>query len=168
MLQTPLLDLRGDQRAVGARTPRWDDYCQSLLRQIEHGQEAGASVKTMGITSCNSGAGVSTIAANLALVAARQSESPTLLVDANLSSPVMNEQFALRKGAGVAELMNITDSPLGFRAQPTSLIAGLSVLARGACTFVGQYSLFGHSLLAGIGRFEDEVPADHRRFARGG
>jgi capsular exopolysaccharide synthesis family protein len=129
MLQTPLLNFRGDSRTVGSLRPQIGDYCQSLLRQIEQGQDAGAPVKTLGITSCNSGAGVSTIAANLALVAARQTGSPTLLVDANLSSPVMGEQFALRKGAGIAELMNITDSPLDY-VQPTS-ITGLSVLAAG-------------------------------------
>lgn len=70
-----------------------------------------AAAKSIGITSCVRGAGVSTVAANLAIAAARTSDRPVLLV--NLSG---------RKSPLAGELAVASDSGLGAvlsgQAQP--------------------------------------------------
>jgi Mrp family chromosome partitioning ATPase len=62
------------------------EYYYSLVHWIRSvGDGSGVVPKSIGITSCAPGAGVSTVASNLAIAAAQISDQPVLLLD--LSSP---------------------------------------------------------------------------------
>jgi Mrp family chromosome partitioning ATPase len=61
--------------------------------------------RTLGLTSSASGEGVSTVAAQLAVAAARFGMGRVLLVDANLARPAAHRAFGLDPGPGLAELL---------------------------------------------------------------
>ena len=77
---------------------------QSLLGQVLNaaGQD---EVITIGVTSVRPGAGVSTVAANLAACAAGSVFGKVLLVDANTSRSSLRRTFSLDRGPGLAELL---------------------------------------------------------------
>ena len=90
------------------------------------GDASGVAPKTIGITSCANGAGVSTVAANLAIAAAQISHEPVLLLDLSGARP----ELAKRSGkSGAADLREAPDdvSQYGERIEP-SPIANLSLL----------------------------------------
>lgn len=65
--------------------------------------------KSIGITSCVHGAGVSTVAANLAVAAARTSERPVLLVDfSGRPSSLVNRLCSTGTGRGLLAALNET------------------------------------------------------------
>ena len=68
------------------------------------------SLRTLGVTSCRTGEGVSTVAARLAATAASSAEYPVLLVDCNLSRPSVHQTLKLKRKPGLAESMQGTKS----------------------------------------------------------
>jgi succinoglycan biosynthesis transport protein ExoP len=101
---------------------------RSLYSSIQEGGK-GRPVDTLMITSPAPEEGKSTVAANLATVAALAGRR-VLLVDADLRRPTLHEKLAVGNLAGVSDLH---DRPLGHLpqlVQPT-LTPGLDVLAAG-------------------------------------
>lgn len=85
--------------------------------------------KVLGVTSCRSGEGVSTVAASLAVTAASSGHGPVLLVDANLERPTVYRLVGVKPAPGLAEALQ--GSPAEPILQP-SAVPGLTVLAAGA------------------------------------
>ena len=85
--------------------------------------------KTIGITSCYSGEGVSTVAAQLAVTAASSGEHRVLLADANFARPSTERTFALEPGPGLGEVL-LRGEDLSSLVRPSS-VANLSVLTAG-------------------------------------
>jgi len=78
----------------------------SLLERLGPEKNApGFAIPTVGLTSCHSGEGVSTIAANLAIMAATTSRREVLLVDANFARPSLRRSFHTPPGPGLAEIL---------------------------------------------------------------
>jgi len=93
------------------------------------GNDSGGALRTLGLTSCRSGEGVSTIAAHLAVAAAACSDQPVLLVDANLASPSVQRTFGVQLAPGLAEVLSGGGQlPEVIQASP---VARLSILAAG-------------------------------------
>ena len=67
-----------------------------------------SSVRTLLVTSSSPGDGKSTTAANLAAVIA-SGGAPTILIDADLRRPRVNQMFDLLNMAGLAELLNLSE-----------------------------------------------------------
>lgn len=106
------------------------EYCQTLLQQLSWpGEEAVDVPRTLGITSCRRGEGVSTIAASLAAAAASRDDYRILLVDANIAEPSAHERFGVPLHPGWATILQDGDT-LDKHIQSTS-IPNLSVLAAG-------------------------------------
>ena len=106
-------------------------YCQTLLARLpwSNGADRSRHLQTLGLTSCYSGEGVSTVAAQLAVTAAGRGQQRVLLVDANLARPGVHRTFGVDLQPGLAEILS---DPEGLPAaiQPTG-VAGLSVVAAG-------------------------------------
>jgi capsular exopolysaccharide synthesis family protein len=106
------------------------EYCHSLLHQLSWpGDNSANAPRTLGITSCRQGEGVSTIAASLAAAAASWGDYRILLVDANLAEPSAHECFGVPLCPGWANILKDGDT-LAKRIQPTSIF-NLSVLTAG-------------------------------------
>lgn len=80
-------------------------YCQLILRRLGPSADQKETHWTVGVTSCRGGEGVSTIASNLAIAAARQRNGPVLLVDAHLQRPSLHDLFEAPPSPGLAEML---------------------------------------------------------------
>ena len=81
-------------------------YYETLLGRLPWpAAGSGRPLRTLGVTSCQSGEGVSTVAAHLALAAAGMGESQVLLADANFARPCVPRIFGVRGRPGLAELL---------------------------------------------------------------
>jgi capsular exopolysaccharide synthesis family protein len=130
--------LRQSDGRVAAQPPLPADYLNdevltyhaTILRGIPWpGSGRAEDVRTLGVTSCQLGEGVSTIAGRLAVAAACSGPHRVLLVDANLRRPSLHRTFKVRPKPGLAEVL------LGGRlpediVQPSS-VSRLSILAAG-------------------------------------
>ena len=91
------------------------------------GESSGGVLKTVGVTGCSSGAGVSAMAANLAIGAAEVGDGPVLLVDLNVANPAQAGIFGMSGNLGLYDALSggapLSDCP---KATP---IANLSLLA---------------------------------------
>ncbi len=87
----------------------------------------GRALNTIGVTSCSSGAGVSSIAANLAIGAADIGAGPVLIIDLNTSSPSQAAMFDLTGNLGLQDAISGT-TPLVDCPRETG-IPQLSLLA---------------------------------------
>ena len=106
------------------------EYCRSLLHRLPWPGKTGIdALRTLGITSCRQGEGVSTIAASLAAAAASWGDYRILLADANVAKPSAHECFGVPLYPGWANIHNDGDD-LAKHIQPTSIF-NLSVLAAG-------------------------------------
>ncbi len=86
-------------------------------------------LRTLGITSCCHGEGVSTVASQIAAAAASTGRDRVLLVDANLAGPSLEHTFKLNAGAGLAEvLLKGSDVLSCIQASP---MRNLSILTAG-------------------------------------
>jgi Mrp family chromosome partitioning ATPase len=106
-------------------------YYQALLGRL-HWPAVGVepALKTLGVTSCYGGEGVSTAAAHLAIAAALEGgERRVLLVDANGARPNVHRMFGQEPGPGWADLLN-ESAELSLALQPSGA-ARLSLLAAG-------------------------------------
>src|SRR5438552_3819037 len=101
---------------------------RDLLRRLSlRGTDACRPLRTLGLTGCAGGEGVSTVAARLAAEAAVTRREPVLLVDANLTHPTAHQLLEVQPGPGLAEVLGGT-AELPDVVQP-SPVARLSVLA---------------------------------------
>jgi capsular exopolysaccharide synthesis family protein len=106
------------------------EYCRSLLHRLQWpGERAVNAPRTLGITSCRQGEGVSTIAASLAAAAASWGDYRILLADANVAKPSAHERFGVPLYPGWANIQSEGDD-LAKIIRPASIF-NLSVLAAG-------------------------------------
>ena len=110
--------------------------------QTDHAQAAQSQLQpvqchTLLLTtpSASTYADYATVAANLAIVAA-QSGTPTVLVDADLRTPHLQQRFGLAKSTGLSELLmeeSVTPQQVALCLQAT-FVPGLQLLCAGAST----------------------------------
>ncbi|HZS75522.1 MAG TPA: CpsD/CapB family tyrosine-protein kinase [Ktedonobacteraceae bacterium] len=108
--------------------------------------EQHAQAHTLLITACSSSeAG---IAANLAIVAA-QSGVPTILVDADLRSPTLQQRFGLEKKSGLSNLLlqQTVDETAIETCLQTTFVPGLRLLGAGTAIEQGRMHLFSPVLV---------------------
>jgi Mrp family chromosome partitioning ATPase len=106
-------------------TNEYDILLGRLLRQLDdHG-----SASFVGLTSTRRRAGVSTIAANIAIRAADFQAGPVLLVEANTAHPRQRRRLRARKGPGLVDMLG-TGISLDKTIVKTR-VSGLSLLGPG-------------------------------------
>jgi len=106
------------------------EYYRAVLYRLRgSGNGASDRVRTVGVTSCYSGEGVSTVAAQLAVTAASCGDGRVLLVDSNFVRPSAEQTFGLEAGPGLAEVLLQGKEPLSQIR--SSFVTNLSVLAAG-------------------------------------
>ncbi len=97
---------RRSRVAATAATSPAATYFQMLLGRLAAIGGGPEAPRALGVTSCAAGAGVSTVAANLAQTAAWQTlGQQTLLIDAHLDRPCLHQRFGADLGPGVAEVL---------------------------------------------------------------
>jgi Mrp family chromosome partitioning ATPase len=78
----------------------------ALLWRLQSRQAAGDQIATtIGLIGCETGAGVTTIAANLAVRASELRLGPVLLVETNCEQPRLRTAWKLPPGPGLAEML---------------------------------------------------------------
>ncbi|MBI2824600.1 MAG: CpsD/CapB family tyrosine-protein kinase [Planctomycetia bacterium] len=101
---------------------------QALVQRLRAAGDLSVNVvKTLGVTSCASGAGATTMAANLAVAAAQIGQEPVLLVDLNIARPALAARFGMSRELGLHEAL-VEGQPPSDCVKPTP-IANLSLLA---------------------------------------
>ena len=110
-------------------SPAMRAACEGVLRRLGWPAAGSDGVRTLGLTSCHSGEGVTTLAAHLALTAAAQDAGPVLLVDANVAQPGLARFCGVQSLPGLAECLR-AEERLPAAVQP-SPAANLWVLASG-------------------------------------
>jgi Mrp family chromosome partitioning ATPase len=124
-------------KAVQNRSPAsWtvagslDDHCQLVLKRLGWPKPDGKHpIRTLGVTSCRDGEGVSTVAAHLAAAAAARQEGKVILVDANLSRPAATRIFGVPHAPGLFESV-VEEEPVCDALHPTTM-ENLYVLVSG-------------------------------------
>jgi capsular exopolysaccharide synthesis family protein len=96
----------------------------------------GATPRVIGVTSCLTGEGVSTVAANLAVAAANVSSGPVLLVDANAHQPSVHKIFQVRAELGLTDA--ITGNRSAFECLVEAPISRLSLMLAGSIPKDGE------------------------------
>ncbi len=80
--------------------------------QAKTSREGGGLLRSVGITSCLPGEGVTTIASNLAIAAAQEIAAPVLLIDANCQHPSLHKVFAIDTQEGLSDVLLDMRGPL--------------------------------------------------------
>jgi Mrp family chromosome partitioning ATPase len=127
-LQTPNrhAELAESWRCPGA------EYYDTLLWRIQSRLDSESRAGfLLGLTSCNRRAGVSTVAANLAIRAADHNLGPVLLADFNFHHPLLHSMLHSTRSMGLTDLI-AGRAKLDDCIQSTSLPA-LSFLPLGDC-----------------------------------
>ena len=115
------------------------EYCHKLLCSLPWpGDRSIGAQHTLGVTSCRSGEGVSTISAQLAVAAASLGGYRILLVDANIAEPSIHDLFHVSPAPGWVDILQ-DGNGIAKNIQTTS-ISNLSVLAAGKAE-VGNISV---------------------------
>ena len=83
-----------------------NQHYEMLLRSLERTGFDAESPKVVGLVSCESGAGVSTVASNLAIEAAQGGAEHVLLVDANLAHPKIHRLFSIPASPGLIQAVS--------------------------------------------------------------
>ncbi len=124
--------LKGASNGNGLPLPWLDglsDQFQHLRTSLTHRGTRGGRVVV--ISSCNPREGASTVALNFAAVASKDAGSRVLLVDANLRSPVLHDQFGVSRGNGVVDIVeNCCDDIDAVRTPAGRLFSFLPAGAR--------------------------------------
>jgi capsular exopolysaccharide synthesis family protein len=121
-----------------AVTSQGQEYFRPLLDRLRLAPGGQGALRTLGVTSCYSGEGVSTIAAQLALAAALEGDKRVLVVDANSTRPALHRIFDVASGPGWTDLVQASVD-LSAAAQPSE-IPNLSVLAAGDSSSAAEAS----------------------------
>ena len=106
-------------------------YYEALLRQLRETEvHTLRPLQAIGLTSCARGEGVSTVAANLALCAARSGFGPVLLVDAHVQRPAVDRFFRCNRSPGLLDALQSPSDP--WDCVQASGVEHLSLIAAGA------------------------------------
>jgi Mrp family chromosome partitioning ATPase len=96
---------------VAATAPRCQpcesrEYHQTILHRLPWPDYlAPQPLRTLGLTSCDRGEGVSTMAAQLAITAALDGEARVLAVDCNLANPALARLFGVKAAPGLVDCL---------------------------------------------------------------
>ncbi|MEM6330604.1 MAG: CpsD/CapB family tyrosine-protein kinase, partial [Planctomycetota bacterium] len=126
---------------------RGAEFYDTLLWRVQPKQPTAGDGFAIGVTSADRHAGVSTVAANLAIRAADHRQSPVLLIDANLLHPRQQRNFRLRGGAGLTDLL-AGECGVG-EAVFDSGVDGLSVMPLGSPSLV-ERTVCDHDAVAAL------------------
>jgi capsular exopolysaccharide synthesis family protein len=122
-------------------------YERLLHRLPWPGPASAGGPRTLGVSSCHGGEGVSTVAMHLAVTAASLGDYRVLLIDANFAEPCVPRMFGVRGRPGLAEALQNGDE-LSELLQPSG-VDNLSLLVGGRP--VGGHSrVFGAPALEGL------------------
>lgn len=100
---------------------------------LSSGNPSAPESKSIGVTSCSPGAGVSTVAANLAMAAANACDRPVLLLDLSLTRPALARQLQMMGDLGLRAALADESNP--SECAKASPVPNLSLLAaHEACT----------------------------------
>jgi capsular exopolysaccharide synthesis family protein len=103
----PATERSPDRSANTASAGELAGYYAALLRLVQSQQaEHGLGSYAVGITSCNRGEGVTTLAANLAITAAHGGHRRVLLVDANARYAGVAKLFGITATAGLTDVLS--------------------------------------------------------------
>jgi protein-tyrosine kinase len=129
----------------------YSEAFHTLLANIRFNWERDSNelshVHTLLLTTASDYAEQAAVAANLAIVAA-QSGAATILVDADLRSPSLQQRFGLHGSAGLSDLLeetSITPAKVAEHLQST-FIPGLQILCAGISTSQGTTLLLSPKL----------------------
>jgi Mrp family chromosome partitioning ATPase len=104
--------------------------CRTILNRLSGvGPRTARGLRTVGVTSCSRGEGVSTLAAHLAVTAASCLQGPVALVDCNLLHPAAARLLSVAPRPGLAEYLSSGEGMP--EAIQESAIANLLVIAAG-------------------------------------
>lgn len=109
------------------------DYYRQLLAQLPWptGRPDVLVPRSIGLTSCYSGEGTTTLASHLATTASANGRRRVLLVDANSVAPALHRMFGVARAPGLAEVLGGDAEVLD--AVRDSGVPGVSVLPAGVC-----------------------------------
>ncbi|MEN1678533.1 MAG: CpsD/CapB family tyrosine-protein kinase [Planctomycetota bacterium] len=121
-----------------AKSPRrrGADYYDTILWRVVPKHNETAEGFAVGVTGCERRAGVSTVAANLAIRAADHRLSPVVLVDANLQHPRQDRHFRLYDEPGLTEVL-AEECDLPDALHETN-VDGLSIMPLGSQALVDR------------------------------
>ncbi|MEM8864842.1 MAG: CpsD/CapB family tyrosine-protein kinase [Planctomycetota bacterium] len=150
-----VIDHRDIRRGSGkTQRRRGSDYYDTILWRVMPKELSASPGFSIGLTGCDRQAGVSTVAANLAIRAADHRLSPVLLVDANLANPRLDRTFRLHDAPGMTEVLaeecSLND------AIHDSGIEGLSIMPLGAKSLVDRTRVDQESLSALLAELRGE------------
>jgi capsular exopolysaccharide synthesis family protein len=106
-----------------------EEYRTILRRLPWPGTDSLPAVHVIGVTSCCTGEGVSTVAAQLAVTAAASAERKVLLVDSHAAHPSLHAAFGMPPAPGLGE--TVLDGGELATAVRKSAVANLWVLPAG-------------------------------------
>lgn len=104
-----------------------DTLLWRIKARLENESDQG---QIIAMTSCSKGTGISTLLANLAVLAAKNHLGPVLLVDANMLAPRQHRIFRHKTSTGLADVM-IGDVPPNEAIFPTN-VESLDLMPSGA------------------------------------
>jgi Mrp family chromosome partitioning ATPase len=107
--------------------PMAEEYYSLVHWLRAMGDMSGTTHKSIGVTSCTRGAGVSTVASNLAIVAADIDDRPVLLLDLSAGRAAASGLFRTTNDTGLRDALADTGHAACY-ARPTP-VANLSLLA---------------------------------------
>lgn len=140
----------------------YDSLLWRLLARFDDGiEEDSRRGGVFGVTSAQRGAGVSTVAANLAIRAADHRMRPALLIEASPAKPGVARAFSMREGLGLADAL-AGRCPLS-KAIHSSNVEGLDVMplgTRGLIDRVGLDQQMIHEMVDGLRESHDFVIFD--------
>jgi Mrp family chromosome partitioning ATPase len=137
------------QPGIGFNFPNdVQQHYRALLRRIGWPNAEGVGgLQTLGVTSCESGEGVTTVAAQLAATAAAIQKRPVLLVDANVLCPATDRMFHLHQTPGFVDAV-VAGSLEGIECL-MSPVANLLVLSAGTLSKEPEH-VFDSPALSGL------------------
>ena len=143
--------------------PLFECHQTLVVRLRELLEESGKTSLVIGITSCESGEGVSTVAMNLAKAAAQMLDLEVVLLDAHGSRPSLDHTVGVSRAPGLGDYLNgtalLSDCLWGTRLDRLTLLpAGAPEHRRARCA--------GLEPRAGVvRRIASRVRLGHRRSA---
>ncbi|MGB6042859.1 MAG: CpsD/CapB family tyrosine-protein kinase [Pirellulales bacterium] len=129
------IKIEGAEKASQPKSPRKSATPQNISRHYQAlarrlGLLADAETpRALGVTSCFSGEGVTTVSANLAIAAASLSPGPVALIDANADRPALHRIFRVRRKPGLENVMAGDTTP--FDCLCETALERLSLLPAG-------------------------------------
>ena len=152
-----------ESRAVPRRrgADAYDTLLWRLHPRLEERAGADGAGFLVGVTSCDRRAGVSTVAANLAIRAADHQMRPVLLVDGATTRPSVARQFRLRETKGLADAL-AGRCEINEAIQETP-VEGLDVMPLGTTGLIDRVGLdhqLVDAMLAGLRESHEMVVFD--------